>query len=113
MTESDFITEELSAVHPDGRQIAVVVRVGKPFKDAQAGDPHNDTHVCPVQLQGIDDEPFRVYGEGPIQALHLGLSKVQVDLEYCQETLGLRFVWPDGTTRDVKAGWWNGGPAAG
>jgi hypothetical protein len=98
MVEPDFITEELSAVHPDGKRSTVVVRIGKPFRDAPAGDPHNNTHVCPVQLQGIDDESFRVYGEGPIQALHLGLSKVQIDLEHCQETLGLRFVYPDGTT---------------
>jgi hypothetical protein len=113
MMEPDFITEELSALHPDGRRATVIVRIGKPFKAAPANDPDNNTHVCPVQLDGIDDKPFPVHGEGPIQALHLGLSKVQVDLECCQETLGLRFVWPDGAMRDVKVGWWNGGPAAG
>ena len=114
MHESDFIAEELLVVYSDGRRSAVVARVGKPFKDAPADDPHNSTHVCLVQLEGIGGGPFPVHGEGPIQALHLGLRKVQLDIEHCQETLGLRFVWPDnGATRDWKSFWCNCGPAAG
>ncbi|HYE20510.1 MAG TPA: hypothetical protein VEA69_18830 [Tepidisphaeraceae bacterium] len=112
MSGPDFITEAFPAVRPDGARVTVVVRVGRPTRDARSDDPRDDTHVCRVQLEGIDDRPFACHGVGPVQALHLGLSKVQIDLEHCREALGLRFVWPDGTTRDVRDEWWNGGAGA-
>lgn len=94
MNEPDFITEELIAVRPDGTRSTVVVRVGKPTKDAPTDDPENNTHVCLVRCDGVDGGPLRVYGEGPMQALHLGLQAVRLYLECAEADDGLRFVWP-------------------
>ena len=93
MTESDFIVEELLAIRPNGTKFHVLIRVGKPFKDGPADDLLDNTHVCLVECEGIDLKPLRVCGEGPMQALHLGLKYIWIHLDLA-ETDGLRFVWP-------------------
>ena len=108
MADPDFIVTELVAVDPDGSQFDVVVRVGKPF-------PDDGPHVCVIQMEGVDDMPRRIYGEGPMQALHLGLQLVKENLSYLEERgarLYLRGEDPAGEAFDWRRFWYGCGDAA-
>jgi hypothetical protein len=109
MADPDFIVTELVAVNPDGTLFDVVVRVGKPF-------PDDGPHVCVIQMDGVDDKPRRIYGEGPMQALHLGLQLVKENLSYLEvrgARLYLRGEDPAGEPFDWRRFWYgNGDPAA-
>lgn len=114
MNELDFIAEELLAVRPDGTQFLVIIRVGRPYRDAPEDDPNDNTHACLVQCEGIDRKPLRIYGEGAMQALHLGLKAIKLHLE-CGEADGLRYASPqNGEPHDWRRFWYGDvRPAAG
>ena len=78
MGSPDFIITEMIAVNLDGSRLDVVVRIGKPFSD-------NGSYVCVVQIDGIRDNPRRVYGEEAMQALHLGLQLVKEELGFLEK----------------------------
>jgi hypothetical protein len=110
MPDPDFIVEKLLALRPDGTRCEVVVRVGKPFEDP----PAKGTYACVVQCSGggtpddEDNEPTRACGEGPMQALHLGLWAVRARLERLEEDHGLRFVFPEsGEPRNWRRFWYD------
>lgn len=103
--DADFVTEELLAVRRDGTRAVVTVRVGKPVKDTRADeDSDKCPYVCLIQCDGTSAKPKRVFGEGPMQALHLGLMMLRLDLE-CEESDGVRFIWPDGEPHDWGQFW--------
>jgi hypothetical protein len=107
MDEPNFILETLCAVRPDGTPAAITVRLGKPTKDARDDDPKSNTYQCVIHCEGLDAAPRVVYGEGPMQALHLGLKMIRVQLESA-EAGGLRFIWPDtGEPQDWQQLWYS------
>lgn len=56
---------------------------------------------------------MRVYGEGSMQALHLGLQMVRIHLED-EESRGVRFAWPaDGEPFDWRRFWFDDRPGTG
>jgi hypothetical protein len=84
MSDPEFIVEQLVAVRPDGSRFDVVLRVGKPYAD-------NGPHSCVVQLSPLDHKPVRICGEGPMQALFLGLRFIRLRLVAEEEDRGIRF----------------------
>lgn len=109
MTESDFIFEELCGVRADGTRSTILVRVGKPTKDARCDDPGANTYQCMIHCGGPEVKPCLVYGEGPMQALHHGLKIIRALLEL-NEAGGLRFIWPDtGESNDWRQFWFGEG----
>jgi hypothetical protein len=98
MADPDFILTKIVAVDADGSTFDVVIRIGKPF-------PDNGPHVCVVQMDGVaDDQPRRTYGEGPMQALHLGLQFVKENLSYLEER-GVRLYLRDEDAPDEPFDW--------
>ncbi len=86
MADSNFVIANLLGINPDGTRFDVVIHVGKPVLDDRC-------YACSVQLIGINDKPRRIYGEGPMQALFLGLKFVRLHLEL-EEERGVRFFAP-------------------
>lgn len=102
MNDADFITDHLTAVYPDGTRSVIDVRVGRPRKDDGA-------YVCLVQAPGLS-KAIGIFGESPMQALHLGLKIVRVHLELLEEKSGVRFVYPStDTSHDWRQFWYGDG----
>ena len=95
MPDTDFITEEMTALHSDGTRSVVYVRIGKPFKDP------GGAYTCVIEAPGRQ-KPLEIHGEGPMQALHLGLKIVRRHLEWFEEERNARFIDPE-TGEDI--GW--------
>lgn len=109
MDAPDFIVEKLIAVRPDGRRFDVTIRVGKPYAD-------DGPNACLVQVDPFDPKPLRTFGEGPMQALFLGLRLVRRRLIAEEEDRGVRFFFQTGEDVDViePCYWrhfWYGDPA--
>lgn len=103
MSDPAFIIEQLVAVRPDGSRFDVVLRVGKPYEET-------GPHACVVQVSPLDRKPARIYGQGPMQALFLGLRYVRQRLAAEEEDRGIRFF---GTGDDAPMDWrhvWYGEP---
>ena len=108
MADPDFIVTEMIAVNPNGSQFDIVVRAGKPFAD---GGPY----VCVIQMYGVEDRPRRIYGEDPMQALHLGLQLVKENLTFVEERgarLYLRREDLKGEPLNWRQFWYGNGAAA-
>jgi hypothetical protein len=100
MADNEFITDQLTAVHPDGTRSVVAICIGKPSKDEA------ETYVCHIRAPGLG-KPIGIYGEGPMQALHLGLKMVRRRLELFEEEQGVRFVFPEtDEPNDWRAFWY-------
>jgi hypothetical protein len=103
MTDTDFIVDQLTAVFPDGTRSLVEVRIGKPFKDDPA------SYKCIIEATGAG-RAIGIGGESPMQALHLGLKMLRVQLELFEKDHGVRFVCPDtGETDDWRRYWFGEG----
>ena len=106
MSGLEFLVEHLTAVRRDGSRYDVVVRVGKPY-------PDNGPHACVIQVTPLDREPVRIYGEGPMQALFLGLQYVRTRLAGEEDYQGVRF-FESGVEAQEPKDWrhfWYGEPA--
>jgi hypothetical protein len=106
MNDTEFIIEQFVAVRPDGSRFDVVLRVGKPYLD-------DGPHACVVQVSPLDHKPVRICGEGPMQALFLGLRYVRHRLIAEEEDRGVRFHWAGADTPDEPMDWrffWYGDP---
>jgi hypothetical protein len=106
MEDPDFLVETLTAQHPDGTRSEIVIRLGKPVPLAE----NPDTYVCRLHIEGIRDQPrpdgVRVYGGGPLQALHLTMVTLRTDLEIFEENSGARMVFPGtGEPHDWRRFW--------
>jgi hypothetical protein len=69
----DVISERaFSMFRPDGSEIQVAVRLGKPQKDTASG-----RYMCPLQVTGLgSDQIFSPWGDDPFVALHFAIDLI-------------------------------------
>ncbi len=74
----EVIAERIfAAVKPDGAEIQITVRLGKPFKEEGLGD-----YRCPLQIVGLGNERiYAPWGEDPFVALQHALDYIGVLLD--------------------------------
>lgn len=78
------------AQEEDGSRREVVLRIGTPAPDPQAGGDW----CCPYQIIGLgSDKVSPAYGVDSVQALWFGLQKAGLDLRHYQRTQKSRLLW--------------------
>lgn len=83
---------ELQARTPDGSVRTVIVRLGKPYPETEAGGEWG----CPIQIIGLDDDDvFVAYGYDGVQALQLALEIIGARLAHPRSDEAVVLTWLD------------------
>jgi hypothetical protein len=78
----------------DGTKSEVLALLGKPLQDGR-------DFYCPYQIKGAGDEKVRgSYGIDAIQALHLAIRNLGVEVEVLNKELGGKLRWESGDVAD-------------
>jgi uncharacterized protein DUF6968 len=84
----EVIAERIFAViRPDGAEIEITVKLGKPFKEDSPED-----YRCPLQIVGVGNERiYAPWGEDPFVALQYALDYIGVLLDEVLAAEQIRF----------------------
>lgn len=84
----EVIAERIFAVvKPDGAEIEITVKLGKPFKEDSLGD-----YRCPLQIVGVGNERiYAPWGEDPFVALQYAVDYIGVVLDEALAAEQIRF----------------------
>jgi|SRR5579884_2883948 len=83
----EIIAERVLEARRKGQSFTATVRIGKPFKSADAPD-----YRCPYQVAGIGDDKVRAAsGEDSMQALQLAIQMLAAELHFRYKEFG--FTW--------------------
>ena len=85
----EFIAErQLIGIKPDGEEISIVIRIGKPHDSGSAD------WTCPVELTGLHNKLGRIYAVDSFHALMLAILFVRKLLTSFVEDGG-KLLWVD------------------